>query len=197
MIVAQWRHVVTQICVNIVNSDALEQISMEFYLNFKYFIQENVFEHVVCEMVAILSRGRWVDSLQAISDSIWRHWSWSSLAKGPCETIISGIIVYTLPANETRGYIVTSSLIGPLSSGTNLDPNTAILIQGNRFEISSVKWPPFFSGSICKQTDFFFFLTRTGNIFQSIFSMCFLCWPTSFFSPIVHLSIINTASRHR
>ena len=29
--------------------------------NFNIFIQENAFENIVCEMAAILSRGRWVN----------------------------------------------------------------------------------------------------------------------------------------
>ena len=41
-------------------------------------IQENSFENVVCEMAAILSRPQYVNSLWN-SDTIWRHWPWSTL----------------------------------------------------------------------------------------------------------------------
>ena len=34
---------------------------MNFLFKYKLFIRENVSENVDCEMVAILSRGRWVD----------------------------------------------------------------------------------------------------------------------------------------
>ena len=37
--------------------DPKEHISMNFIRNSNIFIQENMFENVVCQMVAILSRG--------------------------------------------------------------------------------------------------------------------------------------------
>ena len=46
--------------------DDKEQISMKFESKCNFFIHENAFENVVCEMAAILSRGRWVN----IDDSI-------------------------------------------------------------------------------------------------------------------------------
>ena len=46
--------------------DPYEQTSMKFKSKYKLFIQENTSEYVVCEMAAILSRGRWVKG-QAIT----------------------------------------------------------------------------------------------------------------------------------
>ena len=40
-----------------------------FYQNAKIFIHENAFENVVCEMAAILSKGRWGKSLFKIDKS--------------------------------------------------------------------------------------------------------------------------------
>ena len=37
-----------------------EQISVKLKKNSEFFIQENAFENVVCEMATILCRGRWV-----------------------------------------------------------------------------------------------------------------------------------------
>ena len=48
--------------------------------NTKLFIHENASENIVCEMSAILSRGRLVNSLW-LSDAIWRHRSGSTLAQ--------------------------------------------------------------------------------------------------------------------
>ena len=39
----------------------LEQTLVKFLSKLKNFIQENALESVVCEMAAILSRGRWVN----------------------------------------------------------------------------------------------------------------------------------------
>ena len=40
--------------------DPKEQNSVKFYSNEKKVIHENASEKIVCEMAAILSRGRWV-----------------------------------------------------------------------------------------------------------------------------------------
>ena len=42
--------------------DPLEQTSVKFDSKYKIFIKEKLFENIICEMAAILSRGRWVDS---------------------------------------------------------------------------------------------------------------------------------------
>ena len=40
--------------------------------NTKLFIQENAHENIVCKMVAILSRGRWVNKIPPLSNqSYW------------------------------------------------------------------------------------------------------------------------------
>ena len=46
---------------NAVNCNLRDKLQWNSNHNTKLFIQENVFENVICEMVAILSRGRWVD----------------------------------------------------------------------------------------------------------------------------------------
>ena len=38
--------------------------------NWIIFIQENAFENIVCEMAAILSRGRWVNE-NSIGNKVW------------------------------------------------------------------------------------------------------------------------------
>ena len=43
-----------------------------FYQNSNIFIQGHAFESVVCEMAAILSRGRWVKAIEAIEPQ-WHH----------------------------------------------------------------------------------------------------------------------------
>ena len=45
-----------------------EHISMKFYFNSNIFIQENVSDHVVCEMAVIWPRGRWVNCLAWTSE---------------------------------------------------------------------------------------------------------------------------------
>ena len=64
-------------------------------------------ENIVCEMAAILSRERWVNSLRP-SDAIWRQWSWTTLAQvmaccltapshylNQCWLIIRGVLWHT------------------------------------------------------------------------------------------------------
>ena len=41
--------------------DHEEQISVKFQSKYKFFIHENAYENIICEMAAILSRGRWVN----------------------------------------------------------------------------------------------------------------------------------------
>ena len=48
-------------CWNIVNWTIRNKILWNFNQNTKLFIHENAFENIVCQMAAILSRGRWVD----------------------------------------------------------------------------------------------------------------------------------------
>ena len=43
---------------------------MEFYLKLNTFIQENTFEHIVCEMAAILSRGKEITCIITTAGSV-------------------------------------------------------------------------------------------------------------------------------
>ena len=45
---------------------------LKFHWNPKLFIHKNASENIICEMVAILSRGRWAK----IYDVTWSHLSW-------------------------------------------------------------------------------------------------------------------------
>ena len=53
-------HYLNQCCL-IVNWTLRNKIQWNFNGNTKLFIDENTFENIVCEMAAILSRGRWVN----------------------------------------------------------------------------------------------------------------------------------------
>ena len=59
-------------CWNIVNKTLRNKLQWIFSRNSNIFIQENAFESVVCEKVAILSRPQWVNSLWP-SDAISSH----------------------------------------------------------------------------------------------------------------------------
>ena len=61
-------------CWVIVNWTLKNKRQWNFNQNRKLFIQENTYENIVCEMAAILSRGRWVKSkltLVQTSDNDW------------------------------------------------------------------------------------------------------------------------------
>ena len=61
--------------------DPMEQTSVKFFIkNTKLFIHKNAYENMVYQMVTILSRRRWVNSLWP-SDAIWRQRSGSTLAQ--------------------------------------------------------------------------------------------------------------------
>ena len=49
--------------------DPYEQKSVKFESKYKDFIHENADENVVCEMAAILSRGRWVNRTSITSNT--------------------------------------------------------------------------------------------------------------------------------
>ena len=51
--------------------DPQEQSSVKLYANTKHFIHENASETIVCEMAAILSRGRWVKVLCEMKRKKW------------------------------------------------------------------------------------------------------------------------------
>ena len=59
-------------CLLIVNWTLRNKLQWNFNQNSTIFIQENAFENVVCKMVAILSRGRWVNNI------LQKHAAWQS-----------------------------------------------------------------------------------------------------------------------
>ena len=56
--------------------DHWERLPMEFESKYKFFIHENAFKAVVCERVAIFSRGRWIkkDYQLQLSYTYNNHW---------------------------------------------------------------------------------------------------------------------------
>ena len=76
-------------CGIIVNWTLGDKRQWNFNPNTKFFIQEKAFENIVCEMVAILSRGRWVNwDLYMIVAADWTdgvcgciYCSWNSTVK--------------------------------------------------------------------------------------------------------------------
>ena len=67
-------------CWIIINWTLRNKLQWNFNQNTKFCIHENASENIVCEMAAILSRGRWVNSLRP-NDAIWQHRSGSTLAQ--------------------------------------------------------------------------------------------------------------------
>ena len=55
-------------CWFIVNWTLRNKFQWKLIWNSNFFIQENAFENVICEMATILSRGRWVNSLGPSDD---------------------------------------------------------------------------------------------------------------------------------
>ena len=76
-------------CWRIVNWTLGDKRQWNFNQNTKFFIHENAFENIVCEMVAILSRGRWVNGdLYMIVAADWTdgvcgciYCNWNSIVK--------------------------------------------------------------------------------------------------------------------
>ena len=72
-------------CWRIVNWTLGDKRQWNLNQNTKFFIHENAFENIVCEMVAILSRGRWVngdlymivaaDWTDGVCGCIYRNWN--------------------------------------------------------------------------------------------------------------------------
>ena len=50
----------TSIFLNLQITTTLEQTSVKYYQNTKFVIHENASENIVCKILIILSRGRWV-----------------------------------------------------------------------------------------------------------------------------------------
>ena len=106
-----------------------------FNPNTRHFIHENAPENIICEMTAILSRGRWVKHSHHDRDgwvyrlSLWPHHptlmcAWNSLAyeevlyewikENQIKPQSAGIILCMQPANEKRCYFVMLSLINKM-----------------------------------------------------------------------------------
>ena len=64
--------------------------------NTKLFINENLFENVVCKMVAILSRVRWVNSYWSIDTMVAFIW-----VKNACWVLISEVLLNSIESNFT------------------------------------------------------------------------------------------------
>ena len=45
--------------------DPMNKLQWKFSKNTQLFIHENAYENIVCEMAAILSQGRWVNTLRS------------------------------------------------------------------------------------------------------------------------------------
>ena len=73
-------------CWVIVNYTSRNKLQWNFNQNTKLLIHENASESTVCEMAAILSRGRWVNTLRPgqiswlFVDNILTHWGWDKMA---------------------------------------------------------------------------------------------------------------------
>ena len=72
--------------------DPCEQTSVKFQSKYFFFFHENTYENVVCEMAAILSRGRWdiVYSLDT-SQLLWHIRTWGTARQ-------TALMVWTLVA---------------------------------------------------------------------------------------------------
>ena len=51
-------------------------LQWNFYQNTKLFIHENASENIICEMEAILSRGRWVKQVGRQQQLCYQHSTW-------------------------------------------------------------------------------------------------------------------------
>ena len=94
-LVAYWapRHYLNQ-CLDLINWTLLYKLQWIFSQKSNFFIQENVFENVVCEMMSILSRGRSVNTVRKeqnglhLADNIFK---WIFLIKNYCILIQSSL----------------------------------------------------------------------------------------------------------
>ena len=113
-------------CWLIVNWTLRNKLQWNLNQNTKLFIYENAFENAVCEMAAILSRGRWVKmyawkSLTHLcpNDIIWRHRNGPTLAQviacclmapnhylNQCWFIISEVQLQSPEGNFTRDVLM-------------------------------------------------------------------------------------------
>ena len=78
--------------------------------NSSIFIQENAFENVISETVAILSRGRRVKCIRLSTSTMLSPYLLTQITWN--QNTYTRIILCMHPANERRRYMVTSSLIG-------------------------------------------------------------------------------------
>ena len=92
-------------CCNIVNSNLRNKRQWNLKRNSYIFIQENAFENVVREMVAILSRLQWVDH----STTLTEEWSKYRLACRACFKNIAVLLIFCkihdmLPTGSSQRY---------------------------------------------------------------------------------------------
>ena len=74
-------------CCRLINWTLSNKFQWNLNLNSNIFIKENAFENIICEMVTILSRGKWVNSL----------------AHGRCGSDYKSIIFKRIIQNSTIG----------------------------------------------------------------------------------------------
>ena len=79
--------------------------------------KKNAFENIVWKMAAILSWPQCVEIQKIIRDH-------------DIKQLVTGIILWMLPANERRRYIVTSYLIGRAHTS---DPGSSLVLAGILF----------------------------------------------------------------
>ena len=99
-------------CSLIVNCTTRNKLQWNSKQNSKLFIEENAFENVVCEMAAILSVGRWVNSLR------------------PNDTYVCNLVI-----------ISSSNSLSPAITWNNVDLLSIGLLGTNFIEIP-IKIPP-------------------------------------------------------
>ena len=88
-------------CWRIVNWTLRDKRQWNFNQNTKFFIHENAFENIVCKMVAILSRGRWVNGdlyMIVAADGVCGciYCSWNSIVKLYVKTRSGSILVQVM-----------------------------------------------------------------------------------------------------
>ena len=96
-------------CWDIINWNLRNKLQCNFNQNCNIFIQENVFENVVCKMASILSRPQCVNSLWA-SDAIL---CWEVPCQGPIPWTIfycnSNLMENWFYCNAIEGYHITTN----------------------------------------------------------------------------------------
>ena len=106
---------------NIVHWNLRNKIQWNFNRNSNIFIEENTFDHIVCERSAIFSRPQCVKILTAPPQ----------VATGPCDyhlPMSSGHVVIPSPAPQLQNHTYDSSLLR-LTNECTLSTNEATLLE--------------------------------------------------------------------